>query len=84
MLLMTEESPSTVNKSGMLHLPIYDLGIVANLLGLSRNAIFSSVNASLKRLETDYIDLLQIHRFDPNTRPEETMRALDDLVRSGK
>lgn len=52
--------------------------------GLSRNAIFSAVNASLKRLEMDYIDLLQIHRFDPNTRPEETMRALDDLVRSGK
>jgi aryl-alcohol dehydrogenase-like predicted oxidoreductase len=52
--------------------------------GLSRSAIFNAVNASLKRLDTDYIDLLQIHRFDPNTPIEETMEALHDLVRSGK
>jgi hypothetical protein len=52
--------------------------------GLSRQAIFHAVNASLKRLGTDYIDLLQIHRFDPNTPIEETMEALHDLVKSGK
>lgn len=81
-----DDGPTTVNKSGMLDLPCSCSGIVADFFfpGLSRNAIFSAVNASLKRLEMDYIDLLQIHRFDPNTRPEETMRALDDLVRSGK
>ena len=52
--------------------------------GLSRQAIFNAVNASLKRLDMDYIDLLQIHRFDPNTPLEETMEALHDLVKSGK
>ncbi|KAI9711870.1 MAG: hypothetical protein M1820_002015 [Bogoriella megaspora] len=52
--------------------------------GLSRAAIFNAVDASLKRLGTDYIDLLQIHRFDPTVPPEETMKALHDLVQSGK
>ncbi|TVY78319.1 Aldo-keto reductase dtxS3 [Lachnellula suecica] len=55
-----------------------------NQAGLSRHAIFNQVNASLKRLDTDYIDLLQIHRFDPSTPIEETMEALHDLVKSGK
>jgi len=52
--------------------------------GLSRNAIFEAVDASLKRLDTNYLDLLQIHRFDPFTPIEETMQALHDLVRTGK
>jgi len=52
--------------------------------GLSRAAIFNAVNASLKRLQLDYIDLLQIHRFDATVPVEETMKALHDLVDSGK
>jgi aryl-alcohol dehydrogenase-like predicted oxidoreductase len=52
--------------------------------GLSRAAIFNSVEASLARLDTPYIDVLQIHRYDPNVEPEETMKALHDLVQAGK
>ncbi|KAI5462767.1 NADP-dependent oxidoreductase domain-containing protein [Mariannaea sp. PMI_226] len=55
-----------------------------NHFGLSRASIFNQVEASLKRLDTDYIDLLQIHRFDARTPIEETMKALHDLVESGK
>ncbi|KAI1364989.1 NADP-dependent oxidoreductase domain-containing protein [Xylaria arbuscula] len=54
-----------------------------NQWGLSRKAIFSAVEGSLERLNTSYIDVLQIHRFDPTVSPKETMRALDDLVRAG-
>lgn len=52
--------------------------------GLSRKAILSEINHSLKRLETDYVDLYQIHRWDYETPIEETMEALNDVVRSGK
>jgi 1-deoxyxylulose-5-phosphate synthase len=52
--------------------------------GLSRRAILEQVDASLARLGTDYIDLYQIHRFDPETPVEETMQALHDIVRAGK
>ena len=52
--------------------------------GLSRGAILTQVEESLRRLGTDYIDLYQIHRYDPAVPIEETMEALDDLVRSGK
>lgn len=52
--------------------------------GLSRKAIFSEIDKSLKRLQMDYVDLYQIHRADPNTPFEETMEALHDLVKSGK
>lgn len=52
--------------------------------GLSRAAIMEQVDASLARLGTDYIDVYYVHRFDPDTPVEETMRALDDLVRAGK
>ena len=55
-----------------------------NDIGLSRLHIIESCNASLKRLGTDYIDLYQVHSFDPRTPQEETLRALDDLVRTGK
>ena len=60
------------------------MGEGPNDKGASRYHIFSAVEASLKRLATDHIDLLQIHSFDPETPFEETMRALDDLVRQGK
>ncbi|MEN9922645.1 MAG: hypothetical protein RIS09_159 [Actinomycetota bacterium] len=52
--------------------------------GLSRKHIMESCNASLRRLQLDYVDLYQAHRFDYETPIEETMRAFDDLVRSGK
>ena len=52
--------------------------------GLSRKHIMASIDASLKRLGTDYIDLYQIHRFDPHTPIEETCEALNDCVRAGK
>jgi len=55
-----------------------------NDVGLSRKHIIKSCDASLRRLGTDYIDLYQVHSFDPRTPLEETLRALDDLVRSGK
>lgn len=60
------------------------MGPGVNQLGLSRGHIMDSVHASLKRLGTDYIDLYQIHGFDAVTPLDETLRALDDLVRQGK
>jgi aryl-alcohol dehydrogenase-like predicted oxidoreductase len=56
----------------------------ANDSGLSRKHIMESAHASLRRLDTDYIDLYQAHRFDHETPLEETLRAFDDLVRQGK
>ncbi len=52
--------------------------------GLSRKAVLSEIEASLRRLQTDYVDLYQIHRWDYDTPIEETMEALNDLVRAGK
>ncbi len=56
----------------------------ANGAGLSRKAIFDEIDNSLRRLGTDYVDLYQIHRFDPTTPIEETLEALHDVVKSGK
>jgi 1-deoxyxylulose-5-phosphate synthase len=55
-----------------------------NSTGLSRKAIFAELEASLRRLQTDYIDLYQIHRWDYGTPIEETLEALHDAVKSGK
>jgi 1-deoxyxylulose-5-phosphate synthase len=55
-----------------------------NGAGLSRKSILQEIDASLTRLETDYVDLYQIHRWDPQVPIEETMEALHDVVRSGK
>ncbi len=60
------------------------MGEGPNDRGLSRAHILDGVHASLKRLGTEYIDLLQVHQWDAETPLEETMRALDDLVRDGK
>ena len=62
----------------------YPTGPGPNDRGLSRQHILSAIDASLRRLGTDYVDLYQIHRFDSCTPVEETMQALDDLVRAGK
>ncbi|HEX3005965.1 MAG TPA: aldo/keto reductase, partial [Angustibacter sp.] len=55
-----------------------------NGAGLSRKAILTEIDHSLRRLGTDYVDLYQIHRWDPHTPIEETMEALHDVVRAGK
>ena len=55
-----------------------------NEKGLSRKHIFASIDNSLRRLQTDYVDLYQIHRWDDETPIEETLEALNDLVRAGK
>lgn len=52
--------------------------------GLSRKALMAAIDASLRRLGTDYVDLYQIHRFDRNTPIEETLEALHDIVKAGK
>jgi len=60
------------------------MGNDPNQKGLSRKHIMHAIDDSLRRLQTDYVDLYQIHRFDPHTPIEETLVALDQVVRSGK
>jgi aryl-alcohol dehydrogenase-like predicted oxidoreductase len=60
------------------------MGTGPNDLGLSRKHVLDGVDASLRRLGTDYIDLYQVHAYDPTTPVDETLRALDDCVRAGK
>jgi len=60
------------------------MGDGPNDKGLSRKHIFEQVHASLKRLNVEYIDLWQCHRYDVNTPLDETLRAIDDLIRQGK
>ncbi|GLI79616.1 hypothetical protein PoHVEF18_007954 [Penicillium ochrochloron] len=64
--------------------PAVNDGPLVNQMGLSRKHIFDAVEGSLRRLNTDYIDVLQLHRLDSETPPEEIMRALHDLVQMGK
>jgi len=60
------------------------MGDRPNQIGLSRKHILDQIDQSLKRLGTDYVDLYYVHRLDPNTPFEETLVALDDIVRAGK
>src|SRR5882724_774709 len=60
------------------------MGDDPNQRGLSRKHIFHAIDDSLRRLGTDFVDLYQIHRFDPETPMEETLSALNDVVRAGK
>src|SRR5208282_1449167 len=60
------------------------VGTEPNDEGLSRRHILKAVEDSLRRLQTDFIDLYQAHLFDPDTPQDETLRAFDDLVRQGK
>jgi aryl-alcohol dehydrogenase-like predicted oxidoreductase len=62
----------------------FDMGEGPNDLGLSRKHILAGIEASLKRLGTDYVDLYQIHGWDPGAPLEETLQTLDGLVQSGK
>ena len=62
----------------------YPMGTGPNARGLSRKHVLSAIDASLKRLGMDYVDLYQIHRYDIGTPIEETLEALNDVVRSGK
>ena len=62
----------------------FPMGDGPNDRGLSRKHLFDAIDASLRRLGTDYVDLYQIHRFDPHTPIEETLEALNDIVRAGK
>jgi len=64
--------------------PAINDGPLVNQMGLSRKHIFDAVEGSLRRLDTDHIDVLQLHRLDSETPPEEIMRALHDLVQMGK
>ncbi|KAI0666408.1 NADP-dependent oxidoreductase domain-containing protein [Trametes maxima] len=78
---LVSPDPSTLT---MLNPGLGNTRDFVNQGGLSRTALFNQVDASLKRLNTSYIDVLQIHTFDPTTPLEETMKALHDLVQSGK
>jgi L-glyceraldehyde 3-phosphate reductase len=62
----------------------WPVGDGPNDRGLSRKHIMEQCNASLKRLKTDYVDIFYCHRYDPDTPIDETLRALDDLIRQGK
>src|SRR5215475_15807794 len=60
------------------------MGTTANDLGLSRKHILDAIDASLRRLGTDYVDLYQVHAYDPTTPLDEALEALDHVVKSGK
>ena len=62
----------------------YPMGDGPNDRGLSRKHVMDAIDASLRRLGVDYVDLYQIHRWDPDTPIDETLEALDDIVRAGK
>lgn len=62
----------------------WPMGEGPNDRGLSRKHVYEQLNASLKRLKQDYVDIFYCHRYDPDTRLEETLRTIEDFVRQGK
>ncbi|WP_281888382.1 aldo/keto reductase family protein [Paenibacillus sp. YYML68] len=62
----------------------WPMGDGPNDRGLSRKHVFEQLHASLKRLQTDYVDIFYCHRYDPETPVDETLRTIDDMVRQGK
>jgi 1-deoxyxylulose-5-phosphate synthase len=81
----TEEAlRASLRHDGLDHAARWREGIAPTDRGLSRKHLIAGLEASLRRLRTDYLDLYQMHRFDPFTPIEEVLAALDDLVRSGK
>ena len=79
-----EATRRVIHKAHDLGIALFDTADVYGNQGGSESFMGEAVEASLTRLKTDYIDLYQVHRFDPLTPIEETLRALDDLVRQGK
>src|SRR2546421_4927332 len=75
---------ASLTADGLDHAARWGDGIAPTDRGLSRKHIVAALEASLRRLQTDYVDLYQVHRFDPLTPIDEVLAALDDLVRSGK
>ncbi|MFX3631486.1 MAG: aldo/keto reductase family protein [Candidatus Pristimantibacillus sp.] len=83
--LLGETLQAFPRESYVLATKVYgQMGDGPNDKGLSRKHIMEQCHASLQRLGADYVDLYYCHRYDPNTPMEETLRALDDLVRQGK
>jgi 1-deoxyxylulose-5-phosphate synthase len=78
------EWKGTPRRVGIDHAALMKKGIGPTARGLTRKHLVSAVEASLKRLGTDYIDVYVAHFYDPSTPIEETLRAMDDLVRQGK
>ncbi|KXS98718.1 hypothetical protein AC578_10497 [Pseudocercospora eumusae] len=83
-VLMTKLYYPVLEASDHRPQPASNDGELVNQMGLSRKHIFDAVEGSLRRLGTSYIDVLQLHRLDKETRPEEVMKALHDLVEMGK
>lgn len=83
-VIMTKLYYPVMSGTSLRPQPAHNTGRLVNRMGLSRKHIFQAVNASLERLGTDYIDVVQLHRLDRDTEPEEIMCALHDLVKMGK
>ncbi|PPQ78779.1 hypothetical protein CVT25_010652 [Psilocybe cyanescens] len=82
-VVMTKVFYTVARKMDSVMLPNPDQIGYVNQHGLSRKHIFESVKHSLKRLQLDYVDVLQCHRFDPDTPISETMQALHDVIKAG-
>jgi len=82
-VIMTKIFGTVYRSPSTLDIPDKDKAGYVNQYGLSRKHVFDAVKSSLNRLQLDYVDVLQCHRFDENTPIEETMQALHDVVQAG-